>query len=203
MAPGVLSARRTVEPALLAKSLLEPGIVAYGSEVVVPAGLLAEPGQQLDGPSEVTERLIAGVARERREARVVVVQAWVVRRALKAAADGFERVAVALLAVGTHGLVLKRPRVTPVERLVRLAGCGADGEDGSVPPRLAPRVGRDDDERPCGRVDRLTIDLEGRVPVEHEVQLLLARPGLVVLADQRAVLAGRIGVDPECVNPEV
>ena len=28
-------------------------------------------------------------------------------------------------------------------------------------------------------------------------------PGLVVLIDQRAVLAGRVGVDSECVDPEV
>src|SRR6266550_1263331 len=45
--------------------------------------------------------------------------------------------------------------------------------------------------------------LEGRLPVEHDVQLLLARPGLIVLIDQRAVLAWRVGVDSECVDPEV
>src|SRR5262249_32483212 len=35
------------------------------------------------------------------------------------------------------------------------------------------------------------------------VQLLLPRSGLDVLADEGAVLAGRVGVDPECVDPEV
>ena len=54
-----------------------------------------------------------------------------------------------------------------------------------------------------GGVDRLAVDLEGRLPVEDDVQLLLARPGLVVLVDQRAVFAGRVGVDSECVDPEV
>ena len=42
-----------------------------------------------------------------------------------------------------------------------------------------------------GRVDRLAVDLEGRLPIEHDVQLLLSRPGLVVLIDQRAVVARR------------
>src|ERR687888_2771736 len=98
---------------------------------------------------------------------------------------------------------MERRRFAPVDRLVRLAGCGADSEDGSVPRRLPPRLRPDEYESPCGRVDRLAVDLEGRIPVEHDVQLLLARPGLVVLADQRAVLAGRVGVDSECVDPEV
>ena len=119
------------------------------------------------------------------------------------AADRFERVGVPLFAVGRHGLSVERPRLTPVDPLVRLAGCGADSEDGSVPGRLPPRLRPDEHECPCGRVERLAVDLEGRLPVEHDVQLLLARPGLVVLADQRAVLAGRVGVDSECVDPEV
>src|SRR6266545_19379 len=128
----LVSAPSTVEPAHLAKSLLEPRVVAYGSEVVVPARLLAERRVQLDGPPEVAERLVAGVARERREARVVVVEARVVRHVLEATADRFDRVGIALLAVGGHRVSMERPRVTPVERLVRLAGCGAEGEDGSV-----------------------------------------------------------------------
>ena len=98
---------------------------------------------------------------------------------------------------------VERPRLTPVDPLVRLAGCGADSEDGSVPGRLPPRLRPDEHERSWRRVDRLAVDLEGRLPVEHDVQLLLARPGLVVLIDQRAVLAGRVGVDSECVDPEV
>jgi hypothetical protein len=52
-------------------------------------------------------------------------------------------------------------------------------------------------------VDRLTVDLEGRFAVEQDVQLLLARSGLVVLIDQRAVVAGREGVDPERLDPEL
>ena len=98
---------------------------------------------------------------------------------------------------------MERPRLTPVDPLVRLARCGADGEHGSVPARLPPRLRPDGHERPGGRVERLAVHLEGRLPVEHDVQLLLARPGLVVLIDQRAVLAGRVGVDPERVDPEV
>ena len=53
------------------------------------------------------------------------------------------------------------------------------------------------------RVDRLTVDLERRRAVEYEIQLLLTRPGLVVLIDQRAVIAGRQRVDSERVDPEV
>src|SRR5262245_23999435 len=109
-----------------AKSFLEPRVVAYGDEVVVRARLLAEPREQLGGALEVAERLVAGVAGERCEARVVVMEARVVRRALEAMADRFERVAVALLAVGGHRLVMERPRVTPVDPLVCLAGCRAE-----------------------------------------------------------------------------
>ena len=61
-----------------AKSLLEPRVVAYGRQVVVPVRLLAEPRRQLDGPPEVAERLVPSLARERREARVVVMEARVV-----------------------------------------------------------------------------------------------------------------------------
>src|SRR5207244_476336 len=106
-------------------------------------------------------------------------------------------------AVGDQRLSVERPRLTPVERLIRLAGLGAEGEDRSVPGRLPSRLRPDEHECPCGRVDRLAVDLEGRLPVEHDVQLLLARAGLVVLADQRTVLAGRVGVDSESVDPEV
>ena len=65
-------------------------------------------------------------------------------------------------------------------------------EHGSVPARLPPRLRPDRHERPGGRVERYAVHFEGRVPVEHDVQLLLARPSLVVLTDQRAVLAGRV-----------
>ena len=50
---------------------------------------------------------------------------------------------------------------------------------------------------------RLAVDLEGRRPVEHDVQLFLTRPGLVVLADQQVVLARGESVDTERVNPEM
>src|SRR5262249_61680608 len=83
------------------------------------------------------------------------------------------------------------------------AGCGADSEDGSVPGRLPPRLGPDEYECSWRRIDRFAVDLKRRLPVEHDVQLLLARPGLVVLVDQRPVLARRVGVDSECVDTEV
>src|SRR5215211_5425620 len=165
---------RSTAPSRSAKSLLEPRVVAYGGEVVVSARVLAEPRKQLDGPPEVGERVVAGVARERCEARVVVMQARVVRHVLEATADRFERVGVALFAVGPHGLSVERPGLTPVEPLVRLAGCGADGEDGSVPGRLPPRLRPDEHECSWRRVDRLAVDLEGRLPVEHDVKLFLA-----------------------------
>src|SRR5687768_2319934 len=86
----------------------------------------AEPREQLDGLSEVGERVVAGFARERGEARVVVMQAGVIRHALECNADRFERVGVALLAVCRHGLAMERPRLAPVDRLVSRAGCRAD-----------------------------------------------------------------------------
>ena len=83
-----------------AKSLLEPRVVAYGGEIVVSARVLAEPREQLDGAPEVAERLVAGVARERREAGVVVMEARMIRHVLEATAYRLERVGVTLLAVG-------------------------------------------------------------------------------------------------------
>src|SRR5213080_3413515 len=112
--PRLGSARRGSRPTRSAKSLLEPRVVAYGGEVIVSARVLAEPREQLNGTSEVGERGVAGVARERCEARVVVMQARVVRHVLEGTADRFERVGVALLAVGRHGLSVERPRLTPV-----------------------------------------------------------------------------------------
>src|SRR5947207_6639962 len=95
--------------AVSAKSLLESGVVAYGGEVVVSARVLAEPREQLDGSSEVGEGVVAGVAGERCEACVVVMQARVVRHVLEGAADRFERVGVSLFAVGRHRLSVERP----------------------------------------------------------------------------------------------
>src|ERR1044071_7817689 len=186
-----------------AKSLLEPRVVAYGGEVVVSTRVLAEPREQLDGASEARERLVAGLARERCEAREVVVEAGVVRHALEGGADRFERVGVPLFAVGGHRLSVEGPGLTPVDSLARLAGRGADREHGSVPARLPPRLWPDGYKRAGGRVERLSVDLEGRLPVAHDVQLLLAGPRLVGLRDQGSVFTGRVGVDSECVDPEV
>src|SRR5207245_2082738 len=77
-----------------AKSLLEPRVVADGGEVVVPRRLLAKPRERIDRPAEVVERLVAGLARQGREARVVVVEARMVRHVLAAAADGRERIRI-------------------------------------------------------------------------------------------------------------
>src|SRR3954467_15829806 len=87
------SSARVVEakPTRSAKSLLEPGVVAYCGEVVVSARVLAEPWEQFDGPAEVGERVVAGVPRARCEARVVVMQAGVLRHVLEGTADRFER----------------------------------------------------------------------------------------------------------------
>ena len=74
-----------------AKSLLEPRVVAYGGEVLVSARVVAKPRKELDGPPEVGKCVVAGVARERREARVVVMQACVVRHALEGTTDRLER----------------------------------------------------------------------------------------------------------------
>src|SRR5262245_19997977 len=184
-------------PASSAKSRLEPRVVAHGNQVVVSARILAEPWEQLDRPTKVRERVVARVARKRCEARVVVVQARIVRRLLEATADRCERIGVPLFAVSDHRLSVGLPRLAPVDPLVGLPGRRADGEDRPVPGCLALRPWPDEHECSGLGVDLLTVDLEGRVPVENDVQLLLARPGLVLLSAQGPVLGGRIGVDSE------
>ena len=133
-----------------AKSLLELRVVTFGGAVVVSARVLAEPREQFDGPSELGERLVAGVAGERREARVVVKQARVVTACLEGAADRFERVGVPLFVVGELRLSVKRPRRTTGRSLVRPAGCGADSEDGSVLGRFRRDFGRTNTSVPGG-----------------------------------------------------
>src|SRR5439155_19663723 len=81
----------------LAKSLLESRVVPDRREVVVPARLVAERREQLDGAPEMAEDLVAGLARKRREACVVVVEARVVGRVPAAAPDLVQRIGVALL----------------------------------------------------------------------------------------------------------
>ena len=63
---------------------------------------------------------------------------------------------------------MERPRITPVERLVRLSGGGSESEDGSIARRLPPRLRPDEYECSCGRVDGFAVDLEGRRPVERD-----------------------------------
>src|SRR4029077_18989523 len=121
-----------------AKSLLEPWVVADGIEVIVRPRHLAERREQRNAAPEAGERLVAGLAGTRREARVVVVEDGAVRQLLEAAAHRVDRVGVALLVVGGHRLLVERPRLAPVERLVRLAGCRADREHGSLAGRLPP-----------------------------------------------------------------
>src|SRR3954469_13612427 len=104
------------------KSLLEPRVVAYCSEVVVRPRLLLEWREQLGGAPEATERLLVDLACERGKARVVVIEAGVVGKTLEATAHGGERIGIALLAVGGQRLLVNRPRFTPIECLVRLAG---------------------------------------------------------------------------------
>src|SRR3954447_6732671 len=92
-----------------AKRVLEPRVVAYASEIVVPARLLAEGWVQLDGPPKVGERLVGAIGRERGEAGVVVMKARVVRHLGEAFTNRFERVGVALLPVGDHRLSMEPP----------------------------------------------------------------------------------------------
>ena len=148
------------------------------------------------------ERVVAGVAGERREARVVVVQARVVRQVLESAADCCQRVGVPLFAVGRHRLAVERPRLTPVDPLVGLAGYGADDDDSCrhlSPSAATPARRTRVFPAPCRPPRRRS---RSSPSIEHDVQLLLARAGLVVLTDQRAILAGRECVDTECVDPE-
>src|SRR3954465_3290667 len=108
---GHRTRRNRQRPTCFVKSLLEPGVVAYGGEVVVSARVLAEPWEQFDGPAEGGERVAAGGARAGCEARVVVMQAGVLRHVLEGTADRFDRVGVPLLAVGRHGFSVERPRL--------------------------------------------------------------------------------------------
>ena len=67
-----------MQPRRSAKSLLESWVVAHGVEVAVSARVFAEPRQELDGPSEMVEGLVARVTGECCEAGGVVVQARVI-----------------------------------------------------------------------------------------------------------------------------
>ncbi len=94
--------------------------------------------------------------------------------------------------------------------LVGLARRAADGEDrralllGDRAP-LRRRVA-DEDHGPGGRVDRLAVHVERRLPGKHQVELLLAaraEPHLVVLADYVPVTHRPVGAHPESLDAEV
>src|SRR6185503_11950977 len=99
----------------------------------------------------------------------------------------------------------------PADRLVRLAGRCADGDDRRarlLGERGPLHIGLDEDERPRRSVDRLAVELEPRAPLEHEVELLVAvariRVRLVVLVqDAVADLPPRPGSDAERRDAEV
>ena len=56
----------------------------------------------------------------------------------------------------------------------------------------------DEDDRPCRRVDLLSVDGERRVPVDDDVELLVRDRRVLVLPDQNVLGAGRRpGVDAE------
>src|SRR6266540_839180 len=148
--PRLGSARRGSRPARSAKSLLEPRVVAYGGEVIVSARVLAEPREQVNGPSKVGERLVAGVARERRETRVVVIETRVVRHVLEGTADRFERVGVSLFAVGRHGLSVERPRLTPVDPWYASPGVAPTTRTVPSPVAFRRDSGRTDTNVPAG-----------------------------------------------------
>src|SRR5581483_3101880 len=146
--------------------------------------LLAERRMQLDRTPQVVEGLVPSLPGERREARRVVEEARVIRHLRERLANGCERVRIALLAVGGHRALVEWPRLTPVDRLVHLAGSSAESENGSLAGRFSLRLRRHVHERSCGCIDRLAVDLERRRAVEDDVELLLARPDLVVVVDQ-------------------
>src|SRR4029078_11994194 len=103
---------------------------------------------------------------------------------------------VALFGVRGHRLAVERPRLAPVDPLVGLARRRTEREDGPGAGRLAPSHGPHIDERSRRGVERLAVDLECRAPVEHDVQLFLARSDLIVLADQPALLGGAASIYP-------
>ncbi len=78
------------------------------------------------------------------------MQACVVGHALEAASDRFERVAIPLLVVRRHRVAVKRPRLTPVDPLVRLAGCSADGEAVDATPGTLVFVGPESRRKATG-----------------------------------------------------
>jgi hypothetical protein len=149
------------------------------------------------------KHVVVGVARESREARVVVVQAGVVRRSLEATADGFERVRVPLFAVGVMDS-LWNGHASP-QSIAWYASPGVPPRARTVPSPVAFRrdSGPTNTSVPGGASTTSPSTSKVAFPSSTMYSSSWPEPGLVVLADQRAVLAGRVGVDSECVDPEV
>jgi len=59
------------------------------------------------------------------------------------------------------------------------------------------------DEGACGSLHGLAVDRERCIPRGNVEELLMLRVGLVVLADDLAFPACRVGVDPERLDPEM
>src|SRR4051794_13294640 len=92
---------------------VEARVVAERRQVLVRPRLLAEAREPSDRAPQTVEPLVAGLARERREAGVVVVQARMVGRELEPFAHGRKGVGVPSLAVRVHRLHVERPGVAP------------------------------------------------------------------------------------------
>ena len=128
--------------------------------------------------------------------------------ALDRLAQDVGRFGVTLLAVVLHRLLVLFPRLLPGRDLEGVAGARARDEHGR--PRLlrdgaAPRGRIADEHERAGRcVDLFAVDREGRMPLDDDVELLVLRHHLGVLADHApAGLLGAVGVHAEAADAEV
>src|SRR5206468_8445260 len=134
------------------------------------------------------------------EARQVVVHPGRVRVALQRLPQHVAGLLVPLLAVQRHRLLVLLPRLLHGRDLEGVAGPGTRGEHrraGRLRHGAAPRRRiADEYQRARRSVELVTVDGEGCVTLDDDVQLLVVGPRFRVLADHGAAgLVGAVGVD--------